>query len=269
MSSPGQVAGATQDAAGATASTAKDEASQVGSAATSAAADVAGTTKEQAGAVAGEAVNQVRDLLDQTRAQVTEQAGTAQAKLGESLRSLVDELRSMGEGSGNGQGPAAELARTLADRGSAFADMISDKQPGELVQELRTFAARRPGGFLLGALAAGVVAGRLTRGVKDASSSDDSGTSALPARTTTAYDDVALADPYDTAPHLGDTTTTAAYTDTQYQQPVGLEVDEVETAAYPSDRAYPSDGAYADDAAYPDDLTRPSAGVPRTTGSGL
>lgn len=187
MSSPGQVAGATQEAAGQTASTAKDEATQVGSTAVGAATDVAGTAKEQAGEVASEAISQLRDLLDQTRSQVTDQAGGAQSKLGESLRSLSDELRSMGDGSGSGQGPAAELARTLADRGSSLAEQLSNRQPGELVQELRSFAARRPGGFLLGALAAGVVAGRLTRGATasgDSSGASSSGTqSALPRAT--------------------------------------------------------------------------------------
>lgn len=174
MTSPGQVAGATQEAAGQTASTAKDQAAQVSGAATSAAADVVGTTKEQAGAVAGEAASQVRDLLDQTKAQVQEQAGGAQQKLGESLRTLSDELKSMGDGSGSGSGPAAELARTLADRGSSLADYVSTKQPGELLQDLRSLAARRPGGFLLGALAAGVLAGRLTRGATASSSSSSS-----------------------------------------------------------------------------------------------
>jgi hypothetical protein len=46
--SPGQVAGATQQAAGQTATTAKDEAAQVGQVAAAAASDVAGTAKQQA-----------------------------------------------------------------------------------------------------------------------------------------------------------------------------------------------------------------------------
>ncbi len=33
-----------------------------------------------------------------------------------------------------------------------------------MVQELRSFASQRPGGFLLGALAAGLVTGRVVRG---------------------------------------------------------------------------------------------------------
>ncbi|HKC26518.1 MAG TPA: hypothetical protein VKB75_00770, partial [Jatrophihabitans sp.] len=45
--------------------------------------------------------------------------------------------------------------------------------PGDLVDELRRFARRRPGAFLMGALAAGVVAGRLGRGVVAAHTEDD------------------------------------------------------------------------------------------------
>ena len=171
-----------------TAATARDEAAQVGSTASAAASDVTGTVKEQAGAVAGEAVTQVRDLLDQTRSQLSEQAGGAQQKLGESVRGLSEELRSMVDGSGSGSGPAAEFARSLADRGRTVADYLGSKEPGELVQELRLLAARRPGGFLLGALAAGVVAGRLVRGASAAPSDGTGGAGGagddLPATTT-------------------------------------------------------------------------------------
>lgn len=168
-----------------TAAAARDEAAQVGSTASAAASDLTGTVKEQAGAVAGEAATQVRDLVDQTRSQLSEQAGGAQQKLGESVRGLSEELRSMADGSGSGSGPAAEFARSLADRGRTIADYLGSKEPGELVQELRLLAARRPGGFLLGALAAGVVAGRLVRGAS-AAPSDGTGDTGddLPAPTT-------------------------------------------------------------------------------------
>ena len=43
------------------------------------------------------------------------------------------------------------------------------------MQELQAFARQRPGTFLLVAAGAGLLAGRLTRGVKDASSTDSSG----------------------------------------------------------------------------------------------
>lgn len=182
---PSEVKDAGKQAAGETAATAKDEAGQVASAASSAASDVAGTAKEQAGAVAGQAVTEFKDLLDQTMSQVNEQAGGASKQLGASLGDLTGQIRAMGEGSADGSGPAAELARTIADKGEAFAQMLSSKEPGELVADLRGYAARNPGTFLLGALAAGVVAGRFVRGVKADSDSSPS-TASAPSTTATS-----------------------------------------------------------------------------------
>ena len=173
------VATATQEAAGQTAETAKQQAGQVTSTAASAAGDVAGTAKDQAAQVANEAAQQVKGLLDQTMTQVHEQAGGATQKLGESLSGLVSELRAISEGTGDGSGPAAEVARTLAGKGEAIADALSTKEPGQLVAELRSFASRNPGTFLLGALAAGVVAGRFVRGATS-DVADEPGTGATP-----------------------------------------------------------------------------------------
>ena len=53
-----------------------------------------------------------------------------------------------------------------------LAGWLDQRDPGELLDEVRGIARRKPGTFLLGALAAGVVAGRLTRGAVDASRSD-------------------------------------------------------------------------------------------------
>jgi hypothetical protein len=179
VSTASDVAGATQQAAGDTASVAKEHAAQVGSTAATAASEVAGTAKEQAGAVAGEAASQAKDLLDQTKQQVSQQAGAATQKLGESVKSLAGELRSMGEGSSDGSGPAADLARTVAARGDAIADFLSSKEPGDLIAELRSFASRKPGTFLLGALAAGALAGRFVKGASSGTgSSPDTSASA-------------------------------------------------------------------------------------------
>jgi hypothetical protein len=56
-----------------------------------------------------------------------------------------------------------------------FAGKLQSREPAELLDEVRRFARRKPGMFLLGAAAAGVLAGRLTSGVKAAHS--DSGPS--------------------------------------------------------------------------------------------
>ena len=162
--SPGQVAGATQQAAGQTATTAKDEAAQVGSVAASAASDVAGTAKQQAGQVAGEAVNQLKSLTDDARNQASQQASNATDKLSTTVRGLAGEMRDLGQGKGDANSTIAGLVQQLADRGEQLADHISAQGPGGLVQDLRSFAARKPGTFLLGALAAGVVTGRLVKG---------------------------------------------------------------------------------------------------------
>jgi hypothetical protein len=172
--SPGQVAGATQQAAGQTATTAKDEAVQVGQVAASAASDVAGTAKQQASQVAGEAVNQLRSLTDDARNQAAQQVSGATDKLSTTVRSFAGELRDLGQGKSDGSGTVAGLVAQLADKGEQLADQISEKGPGGLVQDLRSFAARKPGTFLLGALAAGVVTGRLVKGATAGSSTSGS-----------------------------------------------------------------------------------------------
>ena len=173
----GQTASAAKDAAADTAAAAKEQVSQVQDAATGAASDVAGTVKEQASAVAGEAATQARDLFEQTKAQVSEQAATAQSQLGKSLAALATELTQMGSGNGTGDGPAADLARTLGERGQSVAAYLAAKQPGDLVTDLRSYAARRPSSFLLGALAAGLVTGRVVRGATAAAKDDEADTS--------------------------------------------------------------------------------------------
>ena len=180
MTSSKQVAGATQQAAGQTASTAKDEAAQVGQTATAAASDVAGTAKQQSGRVAGEAADQARQLADQAKEQVSQQAHSATQKLSDTVRSLSTEVRDMSQGKAEPSGTVAGLAQQLADKGEQLADFITSQGPGGLVQELRVFAARRPGTFLLGALAAGVATGRVVKGASAASSaSSTSGTSSV------------------------------------------------------------------------------------------
>jgi hypothetical protein len=55
--------------------------------------------------------------------------------------------------------------------------------PDEVLDEVRSFARRRPGTFLLIAAGAGVVLGRLTRGLKDAPATTPSTSPTVPVRT--------------------------------------------------------------------------------------
>src|SRR5690348_5527696 len=69
---------------------------------------------------------------------------------------------------GERQGVASALAAEAADRLGGLADWLNRREPGDLVEEVRRLARRRPGALLLGAAVAGVLAGRLTRGTIDA-----------------------------------------------------------------------------------------------------
>jgi hypothetical protein len=62
---------------------------------------------------------------------------------------------------------AADLAREVSDRIRTFGSQLENREPTQLLDDARSFARRRPGTFLLGALAAGVVAGRMFRATAD------------------------------------------------------------------------------------------------------
>jgi hypothetical protein len=107
----------------------------------------------------------------------------------------VQELREMADG-GRQSGPASEVARQAADRADRFADWLAAREPGDLLDEVRSFARRRPGAFLAGAALAGVVVGRLTRGAVDAARSD-SGPDVAPQGGYVRYGDRGPVLPYD------------------------------------------------------------------------
>jgi hypothetical protein len=149
---------------------ATDKAHEVASHAKQAGGDVAQTAKEQGREVAHEAKVQARDLYHQARGHLTDQAGQQQQRAVGGLRSLAEEMRSMAEQGGQ-SGPVSELARQAADRVHGAAGWLEQRQPGDLVAEVRDYARRNPGTFLIGAAVLGVLAGRLTRGVAAASDS--------------------------------------------------------------------------------------------------
>ncbi|NAZ85916.1 hypothetical protein [Kineococcus indalonis] len=174
----GQVAGTAKEQAGQVAGTAKEQAGQVAGTAKQQAAEVAGTAKQEAGHVVasareqlsdvlGQAEAQAGDLLGELRKQVDEQTSTGRDKIAALLTQAGEELAQMGRAS-EGSGPATQLVRQAGDRVGAWGQTLSSHEPAELLEQLRTYARRRPGAFLLGALAAGLVAGRVTRGAKAA-----------------------------------------------------------------------------------------------------
>jgi len=153
---------------------AKDQAGAVAGTASDAGKHMAGVAGEQAGQVASEAAQQVKDLVQQTRGELTEQAATQQKRVAGGLRSLGEELHSMAQNSEQ-KGPATDLVQQAAERTSKVASWLEDREPGNVVEEVTRFARQRPGAFLAIAAGAGLLVGRLGRGLKAAN--DDDGNS--------------------------------------------------------------------------------------------
>jgi hypothetical protein len=143
----------------ATASTAADEGRHV-----------AGAAKEQAATVASEAADQARSVVSDAVGQVSdtmrEQTSTQRDRLVSTISSFGDDLSSMADQ--GSPGLATDVARQVADKARALTSQLEGREPQELLEDVRRFARQRPGTFLLGALVAGVVAGRLLRGTGDA-----------------------------------------------------------------------------------------------------
>ena len=153
---------------------AKNEAASVASDAKENVQQVASTATDQAKQVAGEAKGHAKDLYAQARSEFADQASSQQGRAASGLRSLAGELDSMA--SHQGSGVATDLAQQAATKANQVAGWLESREPGDVIDELSSFARRRPGAFLLGAAVLGLVGGRLTRGLaaeaQDSQSSD-------------------------------------------------------------------------------------------------
>jgi ElaB/YqjD/DUF883 family membrane-anchored ribosome-binding protein len=141
------------------ASAAADEGQKVARAAAQQARDVAGTAQEEAAQLS----EQARSLLDETKGQLGEQAQAQVEGLSESLRRFAAQGQALAEGRPSQAGPLPHYLREAAGRVEQLADEIDARGVDGLVEDLQSFARRRPGVFLLGAAAVGFGVGRLVR----------------------------------------------------------------------------------------------------------
>jgi hypothetical protein len=152
-----------------TADVVKDQAADLSHGSAQAGKHIAEVAQEQASGVVAEAGRQGRDLLQQAQQQLEVQAAQGQQRLAKQLLSLSDEFRSMADASGH-SGMTADLAHQAASRVRDAGQWLDERRPGQVAEEMQSFARRRPAVFLALAAGAGLVAGRLTRGLKSASS---------------------------------------------------------------------------------------------------
>ena len=165
--------------------------------------DVAGTAAEEAKHVGREAMTQFADLMNQFRGEASAQASDQSQRAVQGLRSLSYELNQMASSSPQ-DGIAVDLVRQAADRAQSAAQWLDHRQPGEVLDEVRELARRRPGAFLAGAAVLGLLGGRLTRGL----TADDSSTTvgATDRTTDLAPDSMSSGTSTTTAATTGDTT---------------------------------------------------------------
>ncbi len=120
--------------------------------------------REQAGDAATEVGQQVRQLWGRAASEVTDQAGTAQQRLADGLHSAAEELAGLVEHADQ-PGVVTDLAGQAADRARQAAGWLQGRDPADLLEQVRFFAKQRPAAFLSLAVGAGIVAGRLARGL--------------------------------------------------------------------------------------------------------
>lgn len=202
------------DSTRSTTDVAKEESKNLGSAAKENAGSVAQTAGTEAKQVAGEAKAQAASLYQQVREDVTGQAKDQQQRAAGGLHGLAGELQQMADGTEEG-GMAAGLARQAAERVDTVAGWLEDREPADLLEEVRRYARRNPGTFLAACAAVGFIGGRLTRGLRDESQDDvsASGRQALPPGPTAPappYGGAAGVQGYGGRPAAGQPATTSA-----------------------------------------------------------
>jgi hypothetical protein len=149
------------------------EAGAVRDTAVGAGKNVASTARDEAANVVAEAGTQAKSLLGTVTDEVRSQGRTQQSRLAEAVHSVAQELGSMGARSEQ-SGPVSDLAQQASRKAGEVGYWLENKEPSEVLDDVRSFARRRPAMFLGLCALAGVVVGRLGRGAVAANTSLDS-----------------------------------------------------------------------------------------------
>lgn len=226
---PSQVAGTVKEEGAQVASTAVDQGKQAASAAAEAGGQVAGAGVEgvrqvaseaatQAGEVTRQATEQTRDLVQQAQSQLRDQAGTQAQRAAGGLRDVGQQVRALSEGRSDQAGIAADAARQLAEKIDELAGRLDQRGFEGTVDDVRQFARRRPGLFLMGAAATGFAVTRLGRGLQvaqqdhqqDQQSTPPAGSAAVGFEVTPGPPRDRMAEPPDDSLAVGDPTVPSA-----------------------------------------------------------
>ncbi|MEV6319314.1 hypothetical protein [Streptomyces sp. NPDC051776] len=165
--SPNEDTGSAQQAG----EVAKQEASATAGQAKTAAGEVAGTAKEQAQAVTEQASEQARTAVVELRERAGDEMQSQAKKAAGNLRQWADDLADMAE-KARPDSPAGSLIAQAADGSRRAASTLEQRGVGGLVEDVESFARRKPGTFLGGAVLAGFVVGHLAKAGRKAGQSN-------------------------------------------------------------------------------------------------
>ncbi|MFI7603727.1 hypothetical protein ACIBTV_01220 [Micromonospora sp. NPDC049366] len=149
-------------APGSTTEQARQQASRVGHQTAQAGSQVGHAVAEQSRHVAEEARHQAQHLTTEAGSQLRDQARSQKHRAAEGLRGIGRELGDMAGGSDD-SGLAGEAVRRASDAVQRAAGWLDEREPADLLHDVRGYARKHPGTFLAGAAVAGLLVGRLTR----------------------------------------------------------------------------------------------------------
>ncbi|MEU9834599.1 hypothetical protein AB0D67_23975 [Streptosporangium sp. NPDC048047] len=136
--------------------------------------EVAGTAKDQTRTVAHETRYQAQNVVGQLRDRVGEQSRHQSRRAAQGIRQWADDLGAMTEAA-KPDSPVTNAVHQVAGTGRRAADYLEQEGLAGVVRDVQSFARRRPGAFLMGAVAAGFLVGRMAKATA-ASQNDTSGT---------------------------------------------------------------------------------------------
>jgi hypothetical protein len=165
-----EVAGQTAEEAQNVASAAAERGGELVRSAAEDARQIAGSVGTRLGEVTDQLSSQGRSLVEDTRTQLQTQARSGTERVAGTIRQFGEQAQALAEGRPHHAPQLTDYAWKIADScyGAAdkihgIGDDIQENGFGGVLEDLQGFARRRPGTFLLGALALGFGVGRLVK----------------------------------------------------------------------------------------------------------
>jgi ElaB/YqjD/DUF883 family membrane-anchored ribosome-binding protein len=137
--------------------------------------DVAHDAREEAGHVTSEAAAQIRGVADEARSALRTQGRQGTERAAGVLDQMGERLRSLAQGQPEAAGDLRRYADQAGERLQAAAGRLEDRGLDGVVDDVQSFARRRPGVFIAIAASAGFLAGRFFRGAKGAADDQSNG----------------------------------------------------------------------------------------------